>query len=258
MSTEKSITIEDLSTRKKILLYFDYLATVHTGGKATISQEDLGVVIKSLQTEKGAKIYEKFLAMDHRVKYALGTLLQARLSYREQLAIIDGLVALKEQLKDTEALINEVFTQITDPELRNRLTPILTKKLPRRMDQFWIMKHQNAEPPDVKLPDVKIDVRYTVKESGEYKQPIGIDDKIRDHKAKAETALIYFKTFLKAVRDSMKQNRFQIPRYLEIFKQTEKDMMQRGKEANFPEAYPDYKTVKIDEAQYEYFRKEVI
>ena len=255
MSTEKSITIEDLSIRKKVLLYFEYLATVSTGGAPTLSEDELETVKRSLHTEKGNKLYTKFLAFDPKAKYALGTLLQARLSYREQLAIIDGLLALKEQLKITEELINEVFTEVRDEELRNRLIIILTKKLPRNKDQFWMMQHNsNTE----LSPNVKIDIRYTVKENGKYLQPIGIDDKIREHKAKAETALIYFKTFLKAVRDSMRASGFHVHKYLDLYSTIEGDMKQRSKEAPLPDIYPDYKTTKINEAQYEMFRRAVL
>ena len=107
-------------------------------------------------------------------------------------------------------------------------------------------------------PDVTIDIRYTVKENGKYKQPIGIDDKIREHKAKAETALIYFKTFLKAVKDSMRASGFQVPRYLELYSVIEGDMKERSKEAPLQDVYPDYKTAEIDEAQYKFFREKVI
>ena len=249
MSTEKAISIKDLSTLKKVLLYFDYIATIHTGGQPTLSPEELDIVMKSIQTEKGNKIYKKFLAIDPKAKYALQTLLQARLSYKEQLAIIDGLVALKEQAKTTEKLLNEIFTIITDEERRGKLTLILTKPLPRKTDSFWIMKHNPGT-----NPDVTIDIRYTVKD----KQPIGIDDKIREHKAKAEADLIYFKTFLKAVKDSMRASGFMIPRYLELYSTIEGDMKERSKEAPLQDVYPDYKTAEIDEDKYKYFREKVI
>jgi len=253
MSTEKPITIKDLSTLKKVLLYFDYIATIHTGGQPTLSPEELDIVMKSIQTEKGNKIYKKFLAIDPKAKYALQTLLQARLSYKEQLAIIDGLVALKEQAKTTENLINDIFTIITDNEQRNKLTLLLTKPLPRKTDSFWIMQHNPGT-----NPDVRIDIKYTVKENGKDKQPISIDEKIRQHKVKAETALIYFKTFLKAVKDSMRASGFQVPKYLNLYSVIEGDMKERSKEAPLPDVYPDYKTAKIDEAQYKFFREKVI
>lgn len=254
MSTEKSITIKDLSIQKKVLLYFDYLANVTTGGEPTLSPEELDIAMKSTQTEKGSKLYKKFLAIDPKAKSALQTLLQARLSHREQLAIIDGLVAIKEQLKDTEALFNEIFAQIKDEEQRKKLTPVLTKKLPRKKELFWMLQYD----PEREPPDVKLDIFHTVKENGKYQQPISIDEKIRQHKAKAETALIYFKTFLKAVKDSMRASGFQVARYLDLYSVIEGDMKDRSKEAPLPDVYPDYKTAKIDEAQYKFFREKVL
>ena len=260
MRKEEVLTKEELKflttapAKAKAVMYFDHLANVTTGGEPLFEPEEVAIVIDSLlQTEKGNKIYKKFLAIDTKAKYALQTLLQARLSYKEQLAIIDGLVALKEQAKTTERLINEIFTIITDEEQRGKLTLLLTKPLPRKTDSFWIMKNNPGT-----NPDVTIDIRYTVKENGKYKQPIGIDDKIREHKAKAETALIYFKTFLKAVKDSLRASGFQVPRYLELYSVIEGDMKERSKEAPLQDVYPDYKTAEIDEAQYKFFREKVI
>lgn len=260
MRKEEVLTKEELKflttapAKAKAVMYFDHLANVTTGGEPLFEPEEIAIVIDSLlQTDKGNKIYKKFLAIDPKAKYALQTLLQARLSYKEQLAIIDGLVALKEQAKTTEKLINEIFTIITDNEQRNKLILILTKPLPRKKGSYWIMKHNPGT-----NPDVRIDIMYTVKESGKYKQPIGIDDKIREHKAKAEADLIYFKTFLKAVKDSMRASGFMIPRYLELYSTIEGDMKERSKEAPLPDIYPDYKTAEIDEDKYKYFREKVI
>lgn len=260
MRKEEVLTKEELKflttapAKAKAVMYFDHLANVTTGGEPLFEPEELAIVIDSLlQTEKGNKIYKKFLAIDPKAKYALQTLLQARLSYREQLAIIDGLVALKKQAKTTEKLINEIFTIITDNEQRSKLTLILTKPLPRKTDSFWIMRNNPGT-----NPDVRIDIMYTVKENGEDKQPIGIDEKIRQHKAKAEADLIYFKTFLKAVKDSMRASGFMIPRYLELYSTIEGDMKERSKEAPLPDVYPDYKTAEIDEDKYKYFREKVI
>jgi len=235
--------IRKYTLKKKFLCYFDNLATLHTGGKPVLTPEEIGIILEELQTVKGNRLFKKFLNIDPKVKYAMGTLLQSRLSYREQLAIIDKFSILKKHLSMTEKLLNTIVRDIADIDRKKKVTEYIGETVLRNNAELFSLV--------ANMEFIKIDpedISFSKK----------IDSHLKIHKEKAEADLIYFKTLLKATKDSMRASGFQIPRYYDIFKDIENDIKERGKEYILSDTYPNYKEAKIDEAKYEFFRREVI
>lgn len=235
--------VREWTLREKAICYFDNLATIHTGGKPVLYPVEIGIILEELQTIKGNQLFKKFFYMDPKVKYAMGTLLQARLSYREKLAIIDKFSIVKKHLAMTEKLLNTIVRDIADIDRKKKVTKYIGDTvLKNNADLFCLLANMDfvkIDPEDISFS----------------KQ---IDSHLKIRKEGAEADLIYFKTLLKATKDSMRASGFQIPRYYEIFKDLERDIKERSKEYILPDTYPNYKEAKIDETKYEFFRREVI
>lgn len=255
------------SPKQRLNLVYSHFALLQFNKEGFLTEAELKKIKDSFKTPQERNLYNRYVQVDTTVRNSLMYLNQLRLAFREQTAHIEGFSLLCYSLESSVELLNELLSQVKDKKLKNQLTKTIEQKrilystFSKDTDGYIILKPKERTgeiwPEDI----------------GE----TGLPGIRRVYKKRAEDILISCKTVIKAIRDYLEENSFNIKEYKNSIKEIEADISEdktilakhspKQMKKLFPDKdlsefkscffYPDYDSLEIDEEQYKRFKEKI-
>lgn len=259
------------SAKQRMLLLSNHIAETTTGKSGFLSESDFDKLVGSFKTPAEIKLYNRYKNANTAIQSLLPYLAQLRLLYREQIARIDSFCLLAHTYEQVETLVNSTLSTIKSDKQRTELLDTLLSKT-----AFFyakpLKKSDNEDPTTYKLSIEDVSAHKT-----EQIKSMSLTSGAHEHKSRATEILVLIKTVLKALKDYVEQNDFQITSYNDFLKEVENEIAQqnfmftnfkksvkvkrRGPGGEVEEEYhdfyfyPEYNAAGVDELEYNRLRR---
>ena len=249
---------------RMLLLTSDYASKVY-GEKGFLTDEEVTQLADSFNTSQEINVYKAFKRQSELTENSIYILQIMANEFYETAAYLTGLSLLWRAYGYFDDTLNEIIYSISEKSREEIIKYIAN--IPERYKDYVFAKMSIEK-------DEEGEYIHISRDTGEK----GLRELLILFKNKAIQQLVTFKTFIKATRDSNEEKDFNVKIYNDKIEKIEKEVKERISEVKntFPLAalkdidieevilkgnytfFLDYDKIKIDEAEYKFYRKHTI
>lgn len=260
------------SAKQRIILVATDIAEKNLGNSGLLSETELKELIDTFNTPAEIRLYNKFRRTEELIRNALHILYQYKNIYREYIARIEGYCITWEVYNEIKEIINDLLFKVEDKKLRGDIV----KELVNKNLLFAKFTKDKTQEGFVNIDTGKPNIKEV---EG------GLEGLLAINKEKAVNTIMEFKTLLKAIKDAVEENDFQVKPYINLYETAEAEIKDLepslvkyskkkftkkmeilgiehdAKLLKISEKYfvfPDYEEIEIDEAKYKKIRESLI
>jgi hypothetical protein len=265
------------TAKQRLLLIAEDRARVTYGDERILTDSDINKLLDSFKKPNEIKLYNQFLKYTKAVNIGILNLQGLKYEATRNYSDLRGYILLLNSYENSEILVNSILNEIKDPAERERLAKIVALVSSFLFSQAVIDTEGFIDIQTNKKKPTK-DSKGNPKNKEILENQLTLWEVMNNVKRKAETSAIRYLSWEKALLDFMEDKGFNVKTYKEKIELLSTEIwapiihwakyygenntgFNKTRLENLISKYkiaPDRDLYEIDEAEYNFFRKEII